>query len=185
MVVRDSNEDDNDNQVYNGEILRVQRSKILKIASRLVALLITNSMQWVTTHVDFRWMAIISNEGKVLGLLMPNNFHNMYHLKPTEVKCNKEYLDNFYVAHLKPHDVMKPWHKEEDDFKDRVGITKYSPCPFISLVQHLTTMLSQLHGEVGYTNFKSKWLSLVHRVMSVDTIFNWDNIFSTNLFWAL
>ena len=62
-------------------------------------------------------MAIVSDEGKMLGLLTPNSFHNMYHLKPAKVKCNKEYLDNFYVAQLKPHEVMKPWYKEEDDFK--------------------------------------------------------------------
>lgn len=91
-------------------------------------------MQWIDMYVDFRWMTVIANDGKVLGLIMPNNFHNMHHLKPVDVKCNKEYLDNFYVAHAKPHEVMKPWYRGEDDFKERVGFTKYSPHPLISLV---------------------------------------------------
>lgn len=138
-------------------------------------------MQWITTHVDFRIMAIVSDEGKVIGLLTPNRFHNMYHLNPYKVKCNMEYLDNFYVAHLKPHQVMKPWYKDRDNFKDRVGITKYSPRPFISPVQYLETMLSLLHGEADYTNFKSEWLSLAHGVTSINTIFNWSNILSTKL----
>ena len=124
----------------------------------------------------------MSDEGKVLGILTPNNFHNMYHLKPVEVKCN---LDNFYVTHLKPHEVMKPWYKEEDDFKDWVGITKYNPFPFILLVQYLMTMLSKLHGEVDCTSFKLKWLPLTHGVMSIGTIFNWENIFFSNLLWSL
>ena len=118
MAVRDSDKDDNDNEIYNEELLRVHRSQIHKIASRPIALPITDDMQWIATHVDFRRMAIVSDEGKVLGLLMPNSFHNMYHLKPVEVKCNKEYLDNFYVAHLKLHEVMKPWYKEGDEFKE-------------------------------------------------------------------
>ena len=130
-------------------------------------------------------MVIIYDDGKVLGLCMPNNFHNMHHLKPPEVKCNKEYLDNFYVAHPKPHEVMKPWYKEEDDFKDRARIKKYIPRPFISPVQYLTAMLSWLHGEEDYTNFKSEWLPLAHDVMSANMIFNWPNILSTNLLRAL
>ena len=130
-------------------------------------------------------MAIISDEGKVLGLLMPNNFHNIYHLKPVEVKCNKEYLDNFYVTHLKPYEVMQPWDKDENDFKDWAGITKYIPLKFISVVQYLMTMISCLHGEVDCTNFKLEWLPLAHRVMSTRTMFNWVSILSNNLLRAL
>lgn len=118
MVVRDSDEEDSDTDVYNEELLKVQRSEIYKIESRPITLLITDVMQWVPTHVNFRRMIVVSDDGKVLGLLTPNSFHNMYHLKHVEVKCNKEYLDNFYVAHPKPHGVMKPWYKEEDYFKD-------------------------------------------------------------------
>ena len=102
----------------------------------------------------FQTYAIVVDGGKVLGLLTHNNFHNMYHLKPANVKCNKEYMDNFYVAHPKPHEVMKPWYQEEDGFKDRVRITKYSLRPFISLVQYLIAMLSRIHGEEDCTNFK-------------------------------
>ena len=85
---------------------------------------ITDVLQWIATHVDFRRMTIVSYEGKVLGLLTPNNFYNIYHLKPAEVKCNKEYLNNFYVTHPKPHEVMQSWYKDENDFKDWDGITK-------------------------------------------------------------
>ena len=155
------------------------------MSSRLVVPQIIDAMQWITTHVDIRRMVVVSDEGKVLGLLMPNNFHNMYHLNPVEVKWNKEYLDNFYETHQKPHEVMKPWYKYEDNFKDWAGITKYSPRPFIAPVQYLTTMLSRLHGEVDCMNFKSKWLPLAHEVMSTGTIFNWANILSTNLLRAL
>ena len=126
-----------------------------KIASRPVVLQITNVLQWIATHVDFKRMAIVLDEGKVMGLLTPNNFDSIYHINPVKVKCNKEYLDNFYVTHLKPHEVMQLWYKDENDFKDRAEITKYSPRPFISPVQYLTTMLSRLHGEVDSTNFKS------------------------------
>jgi hypothetical protein len=107
MVVRDNDEDVNNTNVYDEELLKVQRSEIYKITSRPTTLPIMDVMQWVAMHVDFRAMAVVADDGKVLGLLTSNNFDNMYHLKPTKVKCNKEYLDNFYVAHLKPHEVMK------------------------------------------------------------------------------
>lgn len=58
-------------------------------------------------------MAIVLDEGKIVGLLTPSNFHNIYHLKPVEVKCNKEYLDSFYLNNPNPHEVMKHWYKEE------------------------------------------------------------------------
>ena len=46
-------------------------------------------------------------------------------------------------------------------------------------------MLSRLHGEANYTNFKSEWLPLANVVMSTDTIFNWANILSTNILQSL
>lgn len=70
---------------------------------------ITDVLQWIATHVDLRRMAIVSDEGKILGLLTPTNLHNMCHLKPVEVKYNKEYLDSFYLSNLKHYEVMKPW----------------------------------------------------------------------------
>ena len=84
--------------------------------------------------MDFRHLAIVENSWKLLGLLTPEKFQSIYHLKLAEVKCNKEYLDNFYVAHPKAHMLMKPWYREEEDFKDQAGITKYNPIPFISQV---------------------------------------------------
>lgn len=77
---------------------------------------------------------MVDDSGKLLGLLMPDNFHSMYHLRLAEVKCKKEYLDNFYVVHPTAHMLMNPWYREEEDLKDRVGITKYSPIPCISPV---------------------------------------------------
>ena len=112
---------------------------------------------------------------------MPNNLHNIYHLKPVEVKCNKEYLDKFYVSHPKPYEVMKPWYKDENGFKDKAGITKYSPLKLISSIQYLTTMLSRLHGEANCTNFKLEWFPLENGVMSTGTMFNWASIMSHNL----
>ena len=61
-------------------------------------------------------MAIISDKGKIVGLLTSSNLHSLYHLKPVEVKCNKDYLDNFYLKNPKPYEVMKDWYKEEEDF---------------------------------------------------------------------
>lgn len=141
MEVRDSDEEFSDIDIYDEELLKVQRSEIHKIASRPVVLPITYVMQWIAMNVDFRRLAMVVDDGRLLGILTPNNFQSIYPLKPTEVKCNKEYLDYFYVANLNPHMVMKPWYREEDDFKNQIDITKYNLIPFISLVQYLTTML--------------------------------------------
>lgn len=54
MAVRDSNEDDSDIDVYNEELLRVKRSEIHKVTSRPIVLPITDVMQWVATHMDFK-----------------------------------------------------------------------------------------------------------------------------------
>lgn len=180
-MIRASDESEIDDELYNEELLRLQRSRLHQIASRPVVLQITNVLQWIATHIDFKRMAIISDEGKVLGILTPNYLHNIYHLKPVEVKCNKEYLDNVYVPHLEPYEVMKAWYKDDNDFKYRAGITKYIPLKFISLIQYLTAMLSRLHGETDCTNFKSEWLPLAHGVMSTGTVFNWESILSNNL----
>ena len=58
-------------------------------------------------------MAIISDEGKIMGLLTPSNLHSLYHLNPVEAKYNKEYLDNFHLKHPKSYDFMKDWYKDE------------------------------------------------------------------------
>ena len=52
-------------------------------------------------------MAIISDEGKIVGLLTPSNLHSLYHLKLVEVKWNKDDLDNFYLKKPKPYEVIK------------------------------------------------------------------------------
>jgi trans-aconitate methyltransferase len=107
-MIRANDESVIDDEVYNEELLRLQRSKLHIIVARPVILQITDVLQWIATHVDFRRMAIILDEGKILGILIPNNLHNMYHLKPVGVKCNEEYLDRFYLANSKPWEVMKP-----------------------------------------------------------------------------
>ena len=80
---------------------------------------------------------------------------------------------------------MKDWYREEEYFKDRVDITKYSPNKFISLAQYLTVLMSNLHGEVDCTNFKFEWFPVAHGVMSNGIVFNWANILSQNLLKAL
>lgn len=132
MVVRDSDEEFSDTDVYDEELLKVQKSEIHKIASRPVTLPITDVMQWIDMHVDFRHLVVVVDDGRVLGILIPNNFQSIYHLKLTEVKCNEEYINNFYVVHTKIHMLMQLWYREEDNFKDRDDITKYNPISFIS-----------------------------------------------------
>lgn len=107
QAVRDSDGSDLDEEVYNDELLRLQRSELHLIAARPVIFQTINMLQWIANHVDFKRMAIISDEGKSLGLLTPSNLHSLYHLKPMEAKCNKEYLDNFHLKHPKSCEVMK------------------------------------------------------------------------------
>ena len=80
---------------------------------------------------------------------------------------------------------MKDWYREENYFVDRVGIKKYIPKNFISPTQYLTAMLSRLHGEVDYTNFKTEWLPIVHGVMLANIVFNWASMLSQCLLKAL
>ena len=110
MEMRDSDEEFSDTNVYDEELKKVQTSDIYKIVLRPITLAITDVMQWIAAHVYFRCLVVVANDGRVLGLLTPNNFQNMYHLKTTKVKCNKEYLDNFYVVHPNQHMLMKPWY---------------------------------------------------------------------------
>ena len=62
MEVRDSDEDVSDIDVYYQELLKVKMSEIYKITSRPVALPITDVMQWITTHVDFRRMVVVADD---------------------------------------------------------------------------------------------------------------------------
>lgn len=109
--VRDINDNNLDEEVYNEELLRLQRSRLHLITARPVVLQTTDVLQWITTHVDFKRMVMVSNEGKVVRSLMPSNIHNLYHLKPVEAKCNKEYLDGFHVKFPKPYKLMKDWYR--------------------------------------------------------------------------
>lgn len=74
MPVRDNDEKFSDTYSYDDELLKVQRSEIHKISSRLVVLPITNVMQWIAMHVDFWRLAVVVDNGKVLVLLAPDNF---------------------------------------------------------------------------------------------------------------
>lgn len=136
-------------------------------------------------HVDFKRMVMVSDEAKIVGSLTSSNLHNMYRLKQVEAKCNKEYLDGFHVKIPKSYKLMKKWYCEEESFKDRVGITKYNPKEFNSSAQFLTTMLSCLHGEEEYTNFKAEWIPIAHGVFSVSIIFNLASMLSQNMLKAL
>lgn len=130
-------------------------------------------------------MVVVSNEGKVVGYLTPSSFHSMYHLKPMEAKCNKDYLDSFNVKFPKSYKLMKDWYREEESFKDRVDITKYIPKEFNLPAQFLTAMLSHLHGEADCTTFKVEWIPIAHGVMSVGIVYNWANMLSQNLLKVL
>jgi formylmethanofuran dehydrogenase subunit A len=92
----------------------------------------TDILQWIATHVDFKRLTVVSDEGKIVRSLEPSNLHNMYRLKQVEAKCNKEYLDSFNVKFSKSYKLMKDWYREEESFKDRANITKYSPKEFNS-----------------------------------------------------
>ena len=148
------------------------------IAVKLVVLQTMDVLQWIATHVDLKRKAMVSNDGKVVGSLTPSNLHNLYLLKPVEAKCNKEYLDGFHVKLQKSYKLMKDWYREEESFKDRVGITKYNPKEFISLAQFLIAMLSLLHSEVDCTNFKAEWIPIAHGVLSTIVVFDWANMLS-------
>ena len=126
------------------------------IAMRPVVLQTTDVLQWIVMHVDFKFMVVVSDEGKVFRSLTSSNLHNLYRQKSVEAKCNKEYLDGFHVKFPKSYKLMKDWYREEESFKDRAGITKYSSKEFNSPTQFLIAMLSCLHGEANYTNFKPK-----------------------------
>lgn len=146
---------------------------------------INDDVCWVAKNVDFKRSTIIGDGGKILGLLTPKNFQSIYQLNPAKEKCNKEYLDNFYMANLKYHMLMKPWYPKEEDFKDHAQISKNNTFSFIPLVQHLTDMLSQLLGEADSTFFKVDWIPLAHRVIYIGTIFNLASILSVNIIKAM
>lgn len=54
VAVRDSDEGFSEIDIYDDELVKTQRSEIYKIASRPTILPITDVVQWVATHVDFR-----------------------------------------------------------------------------------------------------------------------------------
>ena len=88
-AVWDSDDSEAEEEVYNEELLRLQRSGLHLSASRPEIFQITNVLQWIATHIDFKSTAIVADEEKILGLLTPRNFHKIYHLNHVEVKCNK------------------------------------------------------------------------------------------------
>ena len=184
-AVRDSDGSELDEELYNKELLRLQRSGLHLIVSRPVVLQTMDVLQWIAMHVDFKCMAVVSDKGKIVASLAPSNLHNMYHLKQVEAKCNKEYLDGFNVKFLKSYKLMKDWYREEESFKDRAGITKYNPEKFNSPAQFFTAMLSCLHGEVDCTKFKSERIPIEHGLMYASIIFNWASMLSQNILKAL
>ena len=92
---------DSDGSELDEELLKLQRSGIHLILGRPMVIQTTYVLQWIATHVDFKCLVVVSDEGKILMSLASSNLHNMYHLKQVEAKCNKEYLDGFHVKFLK------------------------------------------------------------------------------------
>jgi hypothetical protein len=143
-ALRDDDEYSSEIDIYDDELVKILRSKIHKVAAKTVSLPIMDVMR-VATHVSFPHLTIVVENGKDLGSLTLENFQNIYHLKPAKARCNKEYLDNFYIDNLKAYVLMNPWYQEEEYFKDRAGISKYPTISFIPLVQYLMAMQSWLH----------------------------------------
>lgn len=83
---RDNNDNDIDEEVYNEELLRLQRFGLHLIVVRLIVLQTTDVLQWIAMHVYFKHMDVVSEEGKVVGSLTLSNLHNLYLLKSVEVK---------------------------------------------------------------------------------------------------
>ena len=172
QVVRDNDGNELDEELYNEELLRLQRSRLHLIIARPMVLQTTYVLQWIAMDVDFKRMDVVFDEGNIVGYLTPSSFHIMYHLKPMETKCNKEYLDSFNVKFPKLYKLMKDWYREEEIFKDRVDITEYSPKEFNLPAQFLIAMLFHLHGEADCTTFKDEWIPITHGVLSAGIIFN-------------
>lgn len=84
------------------------------------------------------------------------------------------------MANPKAHLLVNPWYQEEEDFKVREGVSKYTIVSFIPPVQNFTAMLSRLHREAHNTFFKAEWILLAHGVMSVGIFFNWVGILFAN-----
>ena len=52
MAVREDEEDCNEPKLYDDELVKIQRSKLHKIASRPTVFPITDVVYWVASHVD-------------------------------------------------------------------------------------------------------------------------------------
>ena len=97
-VVCDDDEEFSETKSYDHEILKIQSSELHKVASRLVFFPIIDIVYFMASHVDLRCLAIVANDGKVVGSLTLDNFQNIYQLKLAKARCNKDYMDNFYMA---------------------------------------------------------------------------------------
>lgn len=51
--------------------------------------------------------------------------------------------------------IMSTWYPNEEEFKDKVGVSKYMTTTFSPPVQYLTIMLCWLHSEEDSTHLKS------------------------------
>ena len=105
--VRDIDGNELDEELYNEELLRLQRSRVTPDCSKACGASNHGCTPMDRMHIDFKCMVVVSDRGKVIGHLALSSFHNMYHLKTVEAKCNKEYLDNFNVKFPKSYKLMK------------------------------------------------------------------------------
>ena len=181
MVVGNDEEYSSEREVYDDGLVKLERSEIHKIVSRPTIFPITYIVYWVASHVDSWCFSIIVDNGKVLGSLTPKKIQNVYQLKPLEARCNKEYLDKFYMANPKTHLLVNPWYQEYKYFKDQTCIPKYTTVSFMPPRKYLTTMLFRHHGEADNTFFKDEWIPLAHGVMSTVIFFNWEGIVFANI----
>lgn len=87
---------DNDEEIsivedeHYDQVLDIQQSDLHMISTRPETIPLSDVTRWVAHHTNFIWLDIVGDSGKVLGLLIPEIFQQMYQFKPFEKRCKKE-----------------------------------------------------------------------------------------------
>lgn len=68
QAVRDNDGSELDEELYNKELLKLQRSGLHLIAARPMVLQTIDVLQWIAMHVDFKCMVFSQMKGRLSGL---------------------------------------------------------------------------------------------------------------------
>jgi hypothetical protein len=130
--------------------------------------------------VDLENMYVCNARGQPITSFHPTDLAKCYHLEKGTKKLDNELLGGLNTT----KDLCHTWYKPDKQFKLR-PTGGYPMTTLRRPYQYMVAMLCRLYGEQDASKFSLSYMPLIYYCTDKGSLFNWDDILSTNLIEAI